>query len=60
LYYERTRDTLTVVSRALFGDNFVPRLSNGRFIVWESTANRTGQSPLSDRVIFAFDRRRDD
>ncbi len=59
-YYDRTRDTLTVVSRSLFGNNFVPRLSNGRFIVWESTANLTGQNPLGDRVIYAFDRRRDD
>lgn len=59
-YYDRSRDTLTVVSRSLFGDNFVPRLSNGRFIVWESTANLTGQNPLAERVIYAFDRRRDD
>ncbi len=58
-YYDRQRDQLIVVSRSLFGDNFVPRFSNGRFLVWESTANLTGQNPGGDRVIYAFDRRRD-
>lgn len=58
-FYDRQRDQLTVVSRSLFGNNFVPRFSNGRFVVWESTANLTGQNPGGDRVIYAFDRRRD-
>lgn len=59
-YYDRLRDSLTVVSRSFFGNNFVPRLSNGRFIVWQSTSNLTGQNPMNDDVIYAFDRRRDD
>ena len=58
-YYDRLRDQLTVVSRSFFGSNFVPRLSNGRFIVWESTSNLTGQNPMNETVIYAFDRRRD-
>jgi cysteine-rich repeat protein len=59
-YYDRVRDSLTIVSRSFFGDNFVPRLSNGRFIVWQSTSNLTGQNPMNEDVIYAFDRRRDD
>ena len=45
---------------AFFGNNFVPRMSNGRFIVWQSTSNLTGQNPTNEDVIYAFDRRRDD
>ncbi|MDX2170111.1 MAG: right-handed parallel beta-helix repeat-containing protein [Deltaproteobacteria bacterium] len=59
-FYDRVRDALTIVSRSFFGDNFVPRFSNGRFIVWESTSNLTGNNPMNDHVIYAFDRRRDD
>lgn len=59
-YYDRQLNTLTLVSRSFFGNNFVPRMSNGRFIVWESTSNLTGQNPMGDSVIYAFDRRRDD
>ncbi|MGH7785449.1 MAG: NosD domain-containing protein [Candidatus Binatia bacterium] len=58
--YDRKLSNLIVVSRSFFGNNFVPRLSNGRFVVWESTANLTGQNPLNERVIYAFDRRKDD
>jgi Tol biopolymer transport system component len=58
--YDRKLSTLIVVSRSFFGNNFVPRLSNGRFVVWESTANLTGQNPMNEPVIYAFDRRKDD
>ena len=40
--------------------NAAPRMSNGRFIVWESTSNLTGNNPMGESVIYAFDRRRDD
>lgn len=59
-YYDRLLGNLTLVSRSFFGSNYVPRMSNGRFIVWQSTANLTGQNPGNDDVIYAFDRRRDD
>lgn len=59
-YYDRALNTLTLVSRSFFGDNLVPRMSNGRFIVWESTSNLTGNNPTYESVIYAFDRRRDD
>jgi cysteine-rich repeat protein len=59
-YYDRLLDTLTIVSRSFFGTNTVPRMSNGRFIVWQSTSNLTGQNPTNEDVIYAFDRRRDD
>lgn len=59
-YYDRALNVLTLVSRSFFGNNFVPRMSNGRFIVWESTSNLTGQNPMGESVIYAFDRRRDD
>lgn len=58
--YDRSLNVLTLVSRSFFGNNFVPRMSNGRFIVWESTSNLTGQNPTGEHVIYAFDRRRDD
>jgi hypothetical protein len=58
-YYDRSLDTLTLVSRSFFGENTVPRMSNGRHIVWQSTSNLTGQNPMNESVIYAFDRRRD-
>ena len=58
-YYDRSLNVLTLVSRSFFGNNFVPRMSNGRFIVWESTSNLTGQNPMGESVIYAFDRRHD-
>jgi cysteine-rich repeat protein len=58
--YDRSLNILTLVSRSFFGNNFVPRMSNGRFIVWESTSNLTGNNPGGERVIYAYDRRRDD
>ena len=57
---DRKRGTILRLSRSRFGDNFVPRVSKGRFVVWESTANLTGENPSGDRVIYLFDRRRDD
>lgn len=59
-FYDRSLNVLTLVSRSFFGNNFLPRMSNGRFIVWESTSNLTGNNPMGDKVIYAFDRRRDD
>ena len=59
-YYDRSLNTLTLVSRSFFGTNTAPRMSNGRFIVWESTSNLTGNNPMGESVIYAFDRRRDD
>ena len=59
-YWDRLLNSLTIVSRSFFGNNFVPRMSNGRFIVWQSTSNLTGQNPTNEDVIYAFDRRRDD
>ena len=58
--YDRSLNILTLVSRSFFGNNFVPRMSNGRFVVWESTSNLTGNNPMGESVIYAFDRRRDD
>ena len=58
-HYDRSLDILPLISRPFFANNFVPRMCNGRFIDWESTANLTGQNPMGDSVIFAFDRRHD-
>ncbi len=57
--YDRKTGTTLLISRSFFGDNFAPRISQGRFVVWESTANLTGQNPNGDRAIYLFDRRRD-
>jgi len=58
--FDRKFGTTLLLSRSFFGDNFVPRISQGRFVVWESTANLTGQNPGGDRSIYLFDRRKDD
>lgn len=51
------------LSKSNFGDNFAPRISKGRFVVWESTANLAdipGGNPSGDHIIYLYDRRRDD
>jgi Tol biopolymer transport system component len=57
--YDRLSNRTLRLSRSLFGDNFVPRISRGRFVVWESTGNLTGHNPDHLRVLYLFDRRRD-
>ncbi len=58
--FDRKRGTTLLISRSFFGDNFTPRISNGRFVVWESTANLTGSNPGGEPAIYLFDRRKDD
>ncbi len=58
--FDRKKGTTLLMSRSFFGDNYNPRISQGRFVVWESTANLTGQNPSGDRAIYLFDRRKDD
>jgi hypothetical protein len=58
--YNVTAGQLLRLSRSRFGENRAPRISNGRFVVWESTADLTGGNPQGDRVIYLFDRRKDD
>jgi cysteine-rich repeat protein len=58
--FDRVKGTTRLLSRSFFGDNFVPRISQGRFVVWESTANLTGQNPDGEKAIYLYDRRRDD
>lgn len=60
ILFDRRNGQTIVVSRSFFGQNFKPRISNGRFVVWESTANLTGSNPGGDSVIYLFDRRKDD
>ncbi len=58
--FDRKLEELIVVSRSLFGSNVAPRISNGRFVVWESTSDLTGRNPIGEPTIYVFDRRRDD
>jgi cysteine-rich repeat protein len=58
--YNRATQALLQLSRSRFGDNAHPRISNGRFVVWDSTANLTGQNAAGDRVIYLFDRLKDE
>lgn len=58
--FDRTRNDLLQVSRSRLGDNRRPRISRGRFIVWDSDADLTGNNPERKRVIYQFDRRKDD
>jgi hypothetical protein len=60
ILFDRRDGRTVVISRSFFGQNFKPRISNGRFVVWESTANLTGSNPGGDKVIYLFDRRKDD
>ena len=55
----RARATLTLLSRSRFGTNQAPRIRKRRFVVWESTANLTGNNPNNDWVIYLFDRKKD-
>lgn len=57
--YDRVKGKLLQVSRSRFGDNRGPRISRGRYVVWESTSDLTGGNPLREKVIYLFDRRRD-
>lgn len=58
--FNRNAQTLLRLSRSRFGDNAHPRISNGRYVVWDSTANLTGQNAAGDKVIYLFDRLKDD
>jgi hypothetical protein len=57
---DRKLGRLTVVSRSLEGENFMPRISDGRFVVWASTADLTGRAASGDRAIYVFDQRKDE
>ncbi len=43
--FDRTQGVLLQLSRSRFGDNQGPRTRKRRYVVWESTANLTGQNP---------------
>jgi len=47
------------ISRSFFGSNQNPRISQGRYVVWDSTANLTGSNPGGKRVVYCYNRRRD-
>jgi hypothetical protein len=57
--FKRGTGETILVSRSFFGENTSPRISRGRFTVWQSTANLTGTNPGGKSVIYIFDRRRD-
>lgn len=57
--YDAKLGTTKPISRSLFGSNENPRISQGRFVVWESTANLTGSNPGGNRVVYLYNRRKD-
>jgi len=57
--FDRLRGELLLLSRSRFGTNQVPRISQHRFVVWESTGDLTGNNPQGDWVIYIFDRKKD-
>ncbi len=57
--YDRKKGTTRLVSRSFFGENSKPRISAGRFVVWQSTADLTGSNPGGETVIYLYDRRKD-
>jgi cysteine-rich repeat protein len=44
--FDRVKGLLLQVSRSRFGENQEPRTRKRRYVVWESTANLTGQNPF--------------
>jgi hypothetical protein len=57
--HDRSFGTTLPISRSAFGENVLPRISRGRFVVWQSTANLTGSNPTGEDVIYLFNRRKD-
>ena len=57
--FDRAKGELLLLSRSRFGSNQSPRIKKRRFVVWESTANLTGNNPIGDWVIYLFDRKKD-
>lgn len=57
--FDRAKGELLLLSRSRFGSNESPRIKKRRFVVWESTANLTGNNPIGDWVVYLFDRKRD-
>jgi len=57
--FDRRFGTTLALSRSFIGENSRPRISNGRFVVWQSTANLTGNNSSGDTVIYIFDRRKE-
>jgi hypothetical protein len=61
-FYDRFNNLLTPLSPSSVGDNRHPRISNGRFVVWDSDVDITTNPPtvLTDRVVYLYDRLKDD
>ncbi len=57
--HDRRFGTTVPISRSAFGENTNPRISRGRFVVWQSTANLTGSNTTGDSVIYLYNRRKD-
>jgi hypothetical protein len=58
--FDRGKGTLTLLSRSRFGTNQVPRIRHRRYVVWESTANLTGNNPNGEWVIYLTAKRTTD
>jgi len=58
-FFDLNNGTTRLISRSFFGTNANPRISKGRYVVWESTANLTGSNPGGERVIYLYNRRKD-
>jgi hypothetical protein len=60
--FDRKSSTLTQLSRSSIGDNQNPRISNGRFVVWDSDVDLSTNPPtmLPERVVYVYDRKQDD
>jgi len=53
-------DGATCVGWCQFGGtDELPRIKHRRYVVWESTANLTGNNPNGEWVIYLFDRKKD-
>lgn len=57
--FDRVRGELLLLSRSRFGTNQSPRIKKRRYVVWESTADLTGNNGAGDWVIYVFDRKKD-
>lgn len=61
-FFDRDKNKMTLLSKSSIpgGDNRHPRISNGRFVVWDSNVDLTTNTLLTERVVYLYDRQQDD
>lgn len=60
-FFDRDKNKMTLLSKSSVpgGDNRHPRISNGRFVVWDSNVDLNTNMLLTERVVYLYDRQQD-